>query len=103
MTVHYEWSAELVDADGDIGHTEFCATYKEIVPVAAGMEEAGHTVRIVLVRDDDNNGKSWAYLGEDLPGALPYYFTDAMCCDVAKVPARFHCQVTGYHRYGVTK
>ena len=102
MTVYYEWSAELVDADGDIGHAEYRATYKEIVPAAAGMEEAGHTVRIVLVRDDDN-GKSWAYLGEELPGKLPWYFTDAMCCDVAKVPARFHSQITGYHRYGVTK
>lgn len=58
--------------------------------VEGSLSEEGMTSRIVLVRDDDK-GRSWAYL-ED--GELPSHFEDAYGVKVAKVPGRFHEEVS---------
>jgi hypothetical protein len=90
MTVYYEWDVEEVDEHEDIqnhNHTDSFAKAKAINEIPC---EEGMTSRIVLVRDDDK-GRSWAYL-ED--GELPSHFEDAYGVKVAKVPERFHEEVS---------
>ena len=101
--IRYEWTAELVDEHGDIVDSEFADTYAEIRRIANSMNEPGCTIRIGLMRDryakDDSAQlvcRSYSYIGEELDNKLSWFFTDASGCDVAKVPAKFHCDVTGY-------
>lgn len=93
MTVIYEWDVETV-ADGDTTDFEdgevidhyHVTSYKEAASyVRDNKADDGFRFEVVLVRDDDE-GRSWAYLGD---GKLPEFFTDADGADDAKVPQKF--------------
>ena len=91
MTVYYEWDVEEVDQHGDIqdhNHSETYAEAKKFYAMPPG--NPGMTSRIVLVRDDDKC-RAWAYMEN---GTLPEHFEDANGVEVAKVPKRFHDEVS---------
>jgi len=91
--IRYEWTVELLEGE-DIVDLYFGDTLKEVLR-QAGDTPVGCTKHIGVVRDRYDSGedlvcRSWAYM-ED--GKLPERFEDAMCVEVAKVPARFHKEV----------
>ena len=102
MTIYFEWTAELVDHNGDIVDNAFCDTYAEIVKAAKDMEDDGHAVRIGLVRDryDDRTNtlacRTWSYIGCNFPTILDMYFTNWVGERIAKVPKRFHWEIVNY-------
>lgn len=95
--INYEWvleTREMIDDtdEFDIVEVEHRDTYSEILALASKFYEPGCFFAIGLVRDNDNNGsRSWAYI-ED--GELPEMFTDAEGVEVAKVPAKYHKEVS---------
>lgn len=96
--VVYEWDVETVtivdseeNEEGEILDHNHSDKFKQAKKDAAGTPPEGCAFRIVLVRDDDN-GRSWAYLNDD--GALDEYFEDAYERRTAKVPKRFHEEVS---------
>lgn len=99
MTVYYEWDCETVaavntddSAEGDILDHAHGATLAEVLKWSKqNPPEFGTRHEIVLVRDDDDC-RSWAYL--DFDGNLPELFEDAAGTSLAKVPSRFHYEVS---------
>lgn len=95
MTIHYEWDVEEVDPHGDIQDHFHSGSFAQakVVNDSPAIEE-GYTSRIVLIRDDDNartGCRAWAYLKD---GRLPEYFEDASGVEIARVPKRFHDEVS---------
>ncbi|HQR98142.1 MULTISPECIES: hypothetical protein [unclassified Polaromonas] len=102
MTVTYEWDIEetidytgkddgLNDVLDHLFQPDFKSLKSQLDELKAHDVEDGHVhYDPVLVRDDDN-GRSWAYL---IDGKLPTHFEDAYQNPVAKVPARFHKEVS---------
>ena len=98
MAVSYEWDCETVTAveseqfeEGEVMEHYHDAKFKEVLKYSKGEPPAGCKFAIVLVRDDDA-GRSWAYLQDD--GTLPEEFEDAFGRFEAKVPRRFHNEVS---------
>lgn len=97
MSVNYEWAVEMTTtvetAEHEVGEVldvHHFDAYAGAVDLAAGAAEDGTEWRIVLVRDDDT-GRSWAYMEG---GVLPEHFDDAYGREVARVPQRFHKEVS---------
>lgn len=97
MTIHYEWDIETQRVDDDevliIDHdhrdrlTEF-GTEQLILAINGDiLNSDGDYTKLVLVRDSDRDGRSWAYVTDD--GTMPDQFLDAYDKPVAKVPKRF--------------
>jgi len=97
--IRYEWDCEEVAAHHDEEevidhfHTE---TLREALRQAKSEPPDGSEFKIVLVRDeldryDSLEVRSWAYL---VDGALPEHFEDALGNPTAKVPRRFHEEVS---------
>jgi hypothetical protein len=92
--ITYEWTAEKIDAYGDIIDTFHGDTYAEALEWA---EEQDGPVDIGLVRDvgDDINGltdRQWAYLDESWL-KLPATFNQG-----AKMPLRFFREITSQRK-----
>jgi hypothetical protein len=93
--VNIEWLVEeLVDGSEDADIQDVCHfnSYAEAKAWAAQEDFA----RIGLVRDrgNDTDGlicRSWAYI-ED--GNLPTHFENANGAEIAKVPAKYHRELT---------
>lgn len=102
MTVVYEWDVETVAAvESDDHEQDECVdhyhteSFAEAQRVAATQAPDGFRHQIVLVRDDDE-GRSWAYVN----GKLPEFFTDADGHDTARVPKRFHAELSASGKAG---
>lgn len=101
MTVHYEWdveevtaaesesfeAGEVIDHYHQTSYADCIAFIRSPVKSFAALDVEYH---ICVVRDDDN-GRSWAYFHD---GMLPDNFEDAYQVPVAKVPKRFHDEVS---------
>jgi len=103
MTVQYEWDCELVATEDTADflkndviehfHQESFADCKQFI--ASNKPDSLTAYRIVLVRDETIDGRSWAYLDQGLSyGMLPEYFEDAYERKVAKVPKIFIDEVS---------
>lgn len=96
----YEWTAEHVNADGDVEDLDFWDSVDEL-PTEA---QDGCTLEIGVVRyryadDGDLLETAWAYVDD---GKLPEHFEDAHGAAVAKVPARFHEELAAHLAAGGT-
>lgn len=99
MTVYYEWDVEIVQSidteDKEAGEIlEHChqEKYQHILDfIRQNPPEYGTRYDVVLVRDDDE-GRSWSYMGTD--GKLDDFFYDAYLKKISKVPKRFHEEIT---------
>lgn len=95
MSNRYEWDVEVYTDDEyqDIEDHLFQSDYAGCVKEMQAETPEGMKKRVVLVRDDDsrNGGRSWAYMEN---GKLPEYFEDAYGVKTAKVPKRFHQEVS---------
>jgi hypothetical protein len=98
MAVIYEWDCETV-ADGEsVDHEDgevidHChgPSFREVSEWSKRNPcESGFRHALVLVRDDDDR-RAWAYVEG---GKLPEWFTDAEGNDWARVPKRFHAEVS---------
>ena len=95
--VYYEWAVEEVTTieteeheENEVLDVHHFDTFREAkrcstMPISEGMRWD-----VVLIRDDLHT-RSWAYM-ED--GKLPLHFEDAYQNATAKVPQRFHNEVT---------
>lgn len=93
-TIHYEWDIETVDGEsGDIldhDHRDRLHDFggEELTNAINKDYDADNTfTRLVLVRDSERDGRSWAYLTD--AREMPEQFLDAYDRPVAKVPQRF--------------
>lgn len=101
MSIYYEWDVETVNLDetedlveGEVVEHNYCANFAEALMVSYAVAPEGFAYTIVLVRDDDNNGRTWAYY----EGKLPDQFSDANLETATHVPLRFHREVARVNR-----
>jgi hypothetical protein len=102
MTTTYEWDIETywVNEDGEIeiydhDHRDRLADYgmdrlisaihQDTEPPLGEMDKV--FTRLVLVRDSDRDGRSWAYITD--AGDLPAEMLDAYQRPICNVPKRF--------------
>lgn len=98
MTVYYEWDIEVVQdvetldkESGEILEHMHQESYRQVLDfIHRNPPEEGTRYDVVLVRDDDE-GRSWSYMGLD--GKLDEFFYDAYLKKTSKVPKRFHVEV----------
>ena len=97
-TVTYEWDVELVNEEtDDVEDHMFQDSYAGCVAAVALGVAPGRRAEIVLVRDSACGDRSWAYV---VNGALPTHFRDSYDEKTARVPVRFHEEVTEVRRPG---
>jgi hypothetical protein len=102
-TVYYEWGLEERfkaasddHEEDEIVDTHHRDTYRALMGDLArfGVDPEGDTYQaVVLIRNSDRQGRSWAYM-ED--GKLPSHFLDACDVEVCPVPQRFVIDVAVY-------
>lgn len=78
--ITYEWDIETYEEEDIVDHSFMLAVPKE-------------NEKLVLVRDDYVDVKSWAYVENN---QLPEYFKDAYDRVVAKVPKRFFKELASF-------
>lgn len=95
MAVYYEWDIETYDLsnpeepevyDHDFRDKLSELLYRIVEPFLSAMLEGTGKYRLVLVRDDDEGNRSWAYVEA---GNLPEWFKDAYDNETTKVPVRY--------------
>lgn len=95
MTVTYQWSVECqvtyTDGVSEVLSRQDCDSFAEAVAAskdAPKPHQDGSTKNVVLLVRDDENSRTWAFLGDD--GSLDDFFTDALGKRAEPVPQRFH-------------
>ena len=93
MTTTYEWDIETWNGEEIVDHNHWdrLADFgmEELIQAINNdfLNEARDYTKLVLVRDSERDGRSWAYVTDD--GKMPEQFLDAYDRPVCNVPKRF--------------
>ena len=93
MTTTYEWDIETCNGDEVVDHDHRDRLselgMEDLILAINGdvLNAEGDFTKLVLVRDSDKDGRSWAYLTDE--GKMPEQFLDAYQRPVCSVPKRF--------------